>query len=127
MRVPELPQLEQFKRTLDSRLRAEAAKQTRVVFPRRILAVSRRLRALIKPLLQSGAMAMTAIVIIIAISAAPAATTGDLEIPLASPLAAPNVQALTNSDAEFFDLLPADDVLAVQKPDNSDIVAIGME
>lgn len=70
---------------------------------------------------------MTAIVVIIAVSATPAAKTGDLDIPIAAPLSSPDVRAISVSDAEFLDLIPAEDVLAVQKPDNSDIVSAAME
>ncbi|HEY5890019.1 MAG TPA: hypothetical protein VIW94_04895 [Acidimicrobiia bacterium] len=127
MHTPEVPPMEHFKLTLDARLRIEVARQKRAIFPSAVTGLVHHLRSLIKPLLQSGAMAMTAIVVIIAISATPAATTGDNEIPRAAPLAAPDVRTLVDSDSTFRDFLPADDVLAVQKPDNSDIAYLGME
>lgn len=127
MRIPEVPSMEHFKSTLDTRLRIEVSRQRRAIFPSFATSLVHHLRMLIKPLLQSGAMAMTAIVVIIAISATPAATTGDNEIPSAAPLAAPDVRTLVESDSTFRDFLPADDVLAVQKPDNSDIVTLDME
>jgi hypothetical protein len=98
--------MEYFKATLDARLRLEVAEQKRAIFPLSLKILTHRLKMLAKPLLQSGAMAMTAIVIIIAISATPAATTGDLDIPIAAPLSAPDVRTLTESDASFHDQLP---------------------
>jgi len=127
MRIPEVPPMEHFKSTLDARLRVEITRQRRAIFPAAVRGLVHHLRSLIKPLLQSGALAMTAIVVIIAISATPAATTGDNETPRAAPLATPDVRSLVDSDSTFRDYLPADDILAVQKPDNSDIPFIGME
>lgn len=114
MRVPAAPQLEHFKATLDTRLRFEVAQQKRAIFPAALTALTHRLKMLVKPLLQSGAMAMTAIVIIIGISATPAAITGDLDIPMAAPLSAPDARVLIESGASFLDV-PADDVLAIPR------------
>lgn len=127
MRKPELPELDRFKANLDSRLRDEVGNQQRFILPGTLFRLGRYLRALVKPLLQSGAMALTAIAVIIAISATPAATIGDLVVPAETPLAAPDVAAVDASDHQFVDFLPQDDVLALQKADNSDIASVVME
>jgi hypothetical protein len=127
MRKPEVPDLDRYKERLDARLREEVGKQNRVVFPGAFFKLGRYMKALVKPLVQSGAMAMTAIAVIIAISATPAATVGDLVVPSETPLAAPDVDDLEASDSQFVDYLPAEDVLALQKADNSDISGLGME
>ncbi len=122
MRQPDHPSIDRFVDSLDARLRAEAKAHKRAIPPRFISTLSRRLKALAKPLAQSGAMALTALVVILAISATPAARSGDLVVPRSTPLAAPNPQALVESDLEFIDYLPPGDTLAIREADNSDIV-----
>lgn len=114
---PDIPKTDRYIQVLDSRLRAEVATQRRIMMPRVLSVILHRLRALVKPLLQSGAMALTGIAVIIAISATPAANIGDGAGPLVGPLAAPNPDALVASDNQFIVGLPKNNVLAVQESD----------
>ena len=127
MRRPEPPEIDRYIEKLDRRLRDEVVSQRRFIVPSVITFVTRRLRALTKPLIQSGAMALTGMAVIIAISATPAATSGDLAIPIAAPLGAPDPAAIIESDSRFIDYLPQDDIVAVQEADNSDIAVAELE
>jgi hypothetical protein len=127
MRKPEVPELDRYKSQLESRLLAEIAIQRRVIFPDMFTSIARHLKALVKPLVQSGAMAMTAIAVIIAVSATPAANLGDLVVPAETPLAAPSADELQASDSQIVDYLPPEDVFAMQIADNSDISPADME
>jgi hypothetical protein len=120
MRRPSTIEIPEFTRDLDILLRNQVPEQRRAILPTGVQTFARRLSVLVKPLLQSGAMALTALAVIIAVSAVPAATTG-LSTPTAGPLAAPNPYALIESDSNFVDYLPNDDLLAIQEADNSDI------
>lgn len=121
MRRPEIPNIDRFINRLDERLRLEAVHISRAVPPWGVTSLLHKMRKLIKPLAQSGAMAMTALAVIIAIGATPAATTGDLATPRSTPLAAPNETALVQSDRNFIDYLPADDILALTAIQEADI------
>jgi hypothetical protein len=120
-RIPEHPKIDRFVETLDHRLRLEALVYRRAFLPRRLIDLFKKLRVLAKPLAQSGAMALTALVIIVAISATPAARLGTPAAPAASPLAAPDHNAVVDSDFSFFDFLPPDDLQAIRVSDNLDI------
>jgi hypothetical protein len=127
MRRPEPPKIDRFIETLDRRLRLETLAYRRAYLPPSILNVFRKLKLLAKPLAQSGAMALTALVIIVAISATPAARLG---VPVSSgttPLAAPSPAALTDSNVSYLDYLPAGDLLAFRNADISDIGQIAAE
>lgn len=121
MRIPEHPKIDRFVETLDHRLRLEALVYRRAFLPPRLIDLFKRLRVLAKPLAQSGAMALTALVIIVAISATPAARLGTPAAPAASPLAAPDHNAVVDSDFSLFDFLPPDDLQAIRVSDNLDI------
>jgi hypothetical protein len=123
MRIPEHPKIDRFVETLDHRLRLEALVYRRAFLPRRLIDLFKKLRVLAKPLAQSGAMALTALVIIVAISATPAARLGTPAAPAASPLAAPDHNAVVDSDFSFFDFLPPDDLQAIRVSDNLDIAS----
>ena len=127
MRIPEIPEIDRFKDTLEERLRLEVLSYRRAALPRVVFVVFGKLKALAKPLAQSGAMALTALAVIVAISATPAARSGDLVTPAATPLAAPSSQQLIESDSQFVDFLPADDTIAIQEADISDIASLGAE
>jgi hypothetical protein len=130
MRRPDPPKIDRFVETLDRRLRLETLAYRRAYLPPSIMNLFRKLKVLAKPLAQSGAMALTALVIIVAISAAPAARLG---VPVSSgtaPLAAPSPAALGDSDVNYLgylDYLPAGDLLAIRNADISDIGPIAAE
>lgn len=120
-RTPEPPKIDRFVETLDHRLRLETLAYRRAFLPPQLVDLLRKLRVLAKPIAQSGAMALTALVIIVAISATPAARLGTPAAPAASPLAAPDHDAVVDSDFSFVDYLPADDLQAIRVADNLDI------
>ena len=124
MRRPEIPNLDHFYTTLDSRLRSEAVVSRRTIPPRSLYALLHALRKLAKPLVQSAAMALTGLAVIVAVGATPAATSGDLAHSLTTPIAAPSEAALAESDRTFVDYLPKDDILAVQEPDIPDTLVL---
>ncbi len=121
MRTAPPPKIDRFVETLDERLRLETLAYRRAFLPPRLADVFRRLKVLAKPLAQSGAMALTALVVIVAISATPAARLGNPVAPDSSPLAAPNQNAVVDSDISFFDYLPSGDLQAIRVADNLDI------
>lgn len=127
MRIPEHPKIDRFVETLDHRLRLETLAYRRAFLPPRLIDLFKKLRVLAKPLAQSGAMALTALVIIVAISATPAARLGTPAAPASSPLAAPNHDAVVESDISFFDHLPQGDLQAIRVADNLDIAAVVFE
>ncbi|MEX1037420.1 MAG: hypothetical protein WDZ96_01030 [Acidimicrobiia bacterium] len=127
MRRPEPPNIDRFVETLDHRLRLETLAYRRSYPPPRLVDLFRKLKVLAKPLAQSGAMALTALVVIVAISATPAAR---LSVPVTSgstPLAAPDHTAVEQSDINFFDYLPPGDLQAIRNADNSDTTPIVFE
>lgn len=127
MRTPEHPKIDRFIETLDHRLRLETLAHRRAFLPPLLIDLFRKLRVLAKPLAQSGAMALTALVIIVAISATPAARLGAPVAPGSTPLAAPDHQAVVESDVSFFDYLPPGDLQAIRVADNPDIAPIVFE
>jgi hypothetical protein len=127
MRIPEHPKIDRFVETLDQRLRHEALVYSRAFLPPRLIDLFNKLRVLAKPLAQSGAMALTALVVIVAISATPAARLGTPAAPAASPLAAPDHNAVVDSDLSLFDFLPPDDLQAIRVSDNLDIASAVFE
>jgi hypothetical protein len=124
MRRPEIPNLDHFYTVLDSRLRSEATATTRIIPPRSLYALVHALRKLAKPLVQSAAMALTGLAVIVAVGATPAAKSGDLAHSLTTPIAAPSEEALAESDRAFLDYLPEDDILAVQEADIPDTLVL---
>ncbi|MEX1093534.1 MAG: hypothetical protein WEF28_10310 [Acidimicrobiia bacterium] len=120
-RTPEPPKIDRFVETLDHRLRLETLAYRRAFLPPQLVDLIRKLRVLAKPIAQSGAMALTALVIIVAISATPAARLGTPLTPGSAPLAAPDHEAIVNSDISLFDYLPPGDVQAIRVADNLDI------
>ncbi len=126
-RTPEPPKIERFVETLDHRLRLETLAYRRAFLPPQLVDVLRRLKVLAKPIAQSGALALTALVIIVAISATPAARLGSPLAPGSSPLAAPDHHAIVDSDISLFDYLPAVDVQAIRFADNLDIAPTEFE
>ena len=127
MRTPPAPKIDRFVETLDERLRLETLAYRRAFLPPLLVDLVRKLKVLAKPLAQSGAMALTALVIIVAISATPAARLGNPVVPDSAPLAAPDRGALVESDISFFDYLPPGDLQAIRVADNPDIAPIVSE
>lgn len=127
MRTPPSPKIDRFVETLDERLRLETLAYRRAFLPPRLVDLVRKLKVLAKPLAQSGAMALTALVIIVAISATPAARLGSPVVPDSAPLAAPDRGVLVESDISFFDYLPPGDLQAIRVADNPDIAPIVSE
>jgi hypothetical protein len=127
MRTPQSPNIDRFVETLDERLRLETLAYRRAYLPPRLVDLVRKLKVLAKPLAQSGAMALTALVIIVAISATPAARLGSPVVPDSAPLAAPDRGTVVDSDISFFDYLPPSDLQAIRVADNPDIAPIVSE
>ncbi|CAN5822624.1 hypothetical protein BH23ACT4_BH23ACT4_11360 [soil metagenome] len=123
MSTPPSPKIDRFVDTLDERLRLETLAYRRAFLSPRLFNVFRKLKVLAKPLAQSGALALTALVVIVAISATPAARLGNPVVP-DSPLAAPNQNAVVDSDISFFDYLPPGDFQAIRVADNPDIAPV---
>lgn len=126
MRTPEPPKITRFVETLDHRLRLETLAYRRSFLPPLVVDLFRKLRVLAKPLAQSGAMALTALVIIVGISATPAARLGTPVATGSAPLAAPD-HAVVDSDVSFFDYLPPGDLQAIRVADILDIGPIVFE
>lgn len=124
MRRPEIPNLEHFYTILDGRLRTETLTTRRAISPRSLYAMLQAVRKLAKPVIQSAAMALTGLAVIIAVGATPASTSGDLAHSLTAPIAAPSEEALIESDRAFLDYLPEDDILAVQEADIPDTMVL---
>lgn len=127
MRTPKTPKIDRFIETLDHRLRLETIAFRRTFLPPLLVDFVRKLKVLAKPLAQSGAMALTALVIIVAISATPAARLGTPLSPGSAPLAAPDHNAVVQSDISLFDYLPPGDVQAIRIADILDITPIVSE
>lgn len=127
VRTPEPPRIDRFVETLDQRLRLETLAHRRAFLPPRMVDLFKKLKVLAKPLAQSGAMALTALVVIVAISAAPAARIGTPVASGPAPLAAPDHDAVVASDITLFDYLPPGDLQAIRVADNLDIALIVSE
>lgn len=120
-RTPEAPKIERFVETLDERLRLETLAYSRAFLPPKLVDVIRKLKVLAKPIAQSGAMALTALVIIVAISATPAARLGSPVASGSTPLAGPDHSAIVDSHRSLLDYLPPGDIQAIRDADNPDI------
>lgn len=120
-RTPEPPKIDKFVETLDHRLRLETLAYRRAFLPPQLVDLLRKLKVLAKPIAQSGAMALTALVLIVAISATPAARLGTPATPASTPLAAPNHDAIIKSDISLLDSLSPGDIQAIRVADNLDI------
>jgi len=126
MRRPATIDVNDFVAALDTRLRAEVGRTRRWAIPEQLRHPIRALRIIAKPMIQSGSMVLTALAVIIAIGATPTNVTRPAEF--SSPLAAPSLSAdLASDSVQVINLLPADDVLAVQVPDNSDTPPLTVE
>lgn len=113
MRRPEMPDIDRYLDTVDQRLRAETQAHRRAIPPYWMPAVARLLRALAKPLAQSGAMAITALAIILAMSATPSARPLQSQAPSSAPLASPSQIAVFDGDGGLRAFLNPDEVMAV--------------
>ena len=114
MRRPATIDIDQFVLAMDAHLRDEVGRTRRWAIPEALKHPIKTLKAAGKPILQSAAMALTAVSVIIAVGVAPA-TLGSLEPD--APLATPTISEPLVS---FTDHLPLEDLLAVQLADNPD-------
>jgi hypothetical protein len=130
MRRPGPIAIDGFSAALDLRLRA-AVKQTRhQTLPSRLLGLLRSVRRVLQPLMQSGAIVLTSLAIIVAIGVAP----GTLQRPIATanaPVDAPSSSSYFVLEGhDFLSRLPAEEFLAsegVQIADNQDTPLPAME
>ncbi|MCB1246939.1 MAG: hypothetical protein KDB69_06730 [Acidimicrobiia bacterium] len=113
MRIPDTPDIRHFVDLLDERLRHETVSYRRSALPRRLSSFLARMRTLLKPLAQTGALALTAVLIIVAFSVAPSPNPGPVPRP-SDPLAAPETIVTPSRDVHFADALPPGDVLAMR-------------
>ena len=114
MRRPANINIDQFVLAMDARLRDEVGRTRRWAIPDLLKHPIRTLKAAGKPILQSAAMVLTAVSVIIAVGVAPATVSSPEPD---APLAAPTISELVVS---FTDRLPVEDLLAVQMADNPD-------
>jgi hypothetical protein len=130
MRRPGPIAIDGFAASLDLRLR-EAVKQTRhQTLPSKFLGFLRSVRRIVQPLMQSGAIVLTSLAIIVAIGVAP----GTVQHPVATPdtpVAAPSSSSYFVLEGhDFLSRLPAEEFLAsegVQIADNQDTPLLAME
>ncbi len=130
MRRPAPIDIHHFVDLLDDQLRNEVALIERRALPTVFHRFARLLRTALRPLLQSGAMALTSIAVIVAVGVAPA-TVSD-PAPPESLLAIPGIDrsVVVDSGSTILDRLPPDEFLAVesfQTADNRDIPHMTME
>lgn len=129
MRRPGPIAIEGYIDRLDLRIRDEAGRNRHASLPSPAHMAARRLRALLRPLLQSGAMVLTSLAVIVAVGVAPGT------LPTAthdnSSVAAPaDPSSFIYEPNGFLDRIPDDEFLAseaVHVPDNPDTPQLGME
>lgn len=129
MRRPGPVDIDFYVALLDRQLREEVSRVERRAIPLFILRIARVLKTALQPLMQSGAVVLTSIAVIVAVGVAPA-TMSDPP-PTDTPLADPggNFEVVTN-ESSFYDRLPPDEFLAVesfQGADNRDTPHMEME
>ncbi|HSK06230.1 MAG TPA: hypothetical protein VK990_01835 [Acidimicrobiia bacterium] len=127
MRRPRAIHVEEYVAALDRQLREETMRIERRSLPHAVHRLTRALRTALQPILQSGAVVLTSLAIIVAVGAAPASmrTPAPADAPLATP-SQPGIVAGTGRDVR--DNLPPDEFLAVaddspsvQEADNPDM------
>lgn len=131
MRRPGPIDIESFVLALDRQLCEEVVRVERRSLPGVFHRLARTLRSVLQPILQSGAMALTSLAVIVAVGVAPA-TIRDPG-PVDAPLAAPTARLVVVTDEQLQDRLPPDESLAaavlpsVQVADNPDTLRIERE
>lgn len=129
MRRPGPVNIDTYVAVLDHQLREEVSRVERRAMPFFIQRIARVLKTALQPLMQSGAVVLTSIAVIVAVGVAPA-TMSDPP-PVDTPLADPggNFEVVTD-EGSFYDRLPPDEFLAVesfQGADNLDTPHMEME
>jgi hypothetical protein len=125
MRRPEAINIETFVASLEVRLRDEVPRIKRWVIPERLRHPIRTLRTITRPMLQGGAMVLTALSIIIAVGVAPATVVqGHTEEALEAPTVPEEIYA---GHTDFAVRTPNEDLLAVEEADNQDASRLNME
>lgn len=127
MRRPPAIDLGTYVAALDRQLREEAVRIERKSLPHAVHRLARALRTALQPILQSGAVVLTSLAIIVAVGAAPASmrTPAPDDAPLATPSQPETVAGIgrdirDNLPADEF-LAVADDSTSVQEADNPDM------
>ncbi|MFZ0626422.1 MAG: hypothetical protein WAN34_07995 [Acidimicrobiia bacterium] len=129
MRRPGPVNIQTFVSQLDLRLRDEVPRTPHTSLPTFVHRVVKDIRAFLAPVLQSGAMVLTSLAIIVAVGVAP----GTLSAPDtgSAVLSAPSAPRMFSSEPhDFLDRIPEDEFLAseaVQVADNPDTPTLGME
>lgn len=129
MRRPGPVNIQTFVSQLDLRLRDEVPSTHHTSLPTFVHRVAKDIRAFLAPVLQSGAMVLTSLAIIVAVGVAP----GTLSAPDTGSalLSAPSAPRMFSSEPhDFLDRIPKDEFLAseaVQVADNPDTPTLGME
>lgn len=127
MRRPGPINIEAYVSALDLQLREEVPRIERWALPEVFHRLARALKSVLQPILQSGAMVLTSIAVIVAVGAAPASM--QIPAPVDTPLPTPTesqfavIEGMSLQDKlppdEF--LAVADELTAVQVADNPDM------
>ncbi|GEM_PF-2867509 len=131
MRRPGPIAIDSYVLALERQLSEEVGRVKRRSLPAAFHRLARSLRAVLQPILQSGAMALTSLAVIVAVGVAPA-TMSDPR-PIDTPLAAPSTQLAVVTGEQLRDSLPPDEFLAasaftsVRVADNRDTTQIERE
>jgi hypothetical protein len=129
MRRPGPIAIDAYVDLLDRQLRDEMVRIERRAWPSFVHRLTRALKTILQPLLQSGAVVLTSIAVIVAVGVAPATMRDPAppETPLASP---ESVIVVETGAASLHDRLPPDEFLAIesfQSPDIRDTPYMEME
>jgi hypothetical protein len=114
MRRPGEIDIGTFVTALERQLRDEMRRLERRSLPRAFHRLARILRSVLKPVLQSGAMVLTSLAVIVAVGVAPATTTPPQ--PVDAPLAAPSPQHVLVTSDQLLDRLPPEEFLVATAP-----------
>ncbi len=129
MRRPGPVKIDNYIALLDTQLRGEVSRVERHPMPFLIQRIARVLKTALQPLIQSGAVVLTSIAVIVAVGVAPA-TMSDPP-PVDTPLADPGGDfEVVTDQSSYYDRLPPDEFLAVesfQGADNRDTPRMEME
>jgi hypothetical protein len=112
MRRPGPINMEAYVTALDVQLREEISRIERWTLPGGFHRVARALKTVLQPILQSGAMVLTSIAVIVAVGAAPASVQSPA--PIDTPLATPTEPRFAvTEEVQLRDSLPPDEFLVV--------------
>ncbi len=118
---------------LDLQLREEVSRVERWTLPDGFHRLARALKTVLRPILQSGAVVLTSVAVIVAVGAAPASmrTPSPADTPLATPT---EPRFAVSEEFQLRDSLPPDEFLAVadkvtsvQEADNPDMPPMAKE